>query len=253
MDQKELIKKIISKKEFSNLPESDVRMAFDSFDKPHLTDPEKIKLTRDLLRKMYTAFISQKLLSPKNKPEEWILNKHISTKERLPHYEELYEKLTKDNKSYTIIDLGAGTNGFSYKYFKNIKKYIAIEAVGQLVELTNNYYKKNKINANAIHESIFNLKEIKEIIAKEAAPKILFIFKTLDSLEMLKRNYSKELLKEITPLADKVIVSFATKSLISKKVFKVKRYWFYNFVEENFKILDDFELGNERYIIFKKK
>jgi len=97
-------------------------MAFDSFDKPHLTDPEKIKLTRDLLRKMYTAFISQKLLSPKNKPEEWILNKHISTKERLPHYEELYEKLTKDNKSYTIIDLGAGTKRIFLQIFQKYKK-----------------------------------------------------------------------------------------------------------------------------------
>ena len=86
MTEKELIQKIIQKKEFSKLPEKDVKLVFDSFNKPHLTDPEKIKLTRDLLRKMYTAFISNKLLSPKNKPTEWILNRHISTKERLPHY-----------------------------------------------------------------------------------------------------------------------------------------------------------------------
>ena len=115
----------------------------------------------------------------------------------------------------------------------------------------------------AIQESLFNLEKIKEIITsadvpykkgkKEKKSKTIFLFKTLDSLEMLKRDYSKKLLKEITPLVDKVIVSFATKSLISRKAFKVKRYWFYTFIEENFSILDEFELGTEKYIIFKKR
>jgi len=246
MNNEELIKKITLKKEFSQLPETDVKMVFNSFDKPHLTDPEKIKLTRDLLRKMYTAFISNKLLSPKDKPVEWILNRHISTKERLPHYEELYKRLNIKNN--TIIDLGAGINALSFEYLPKNTKYLAVEAVGQLVELSNSYKK-----GIAIQESLFNLKEIKEIIKKQKAPITLFIFKTLDSLEMLKRNYSKELLIEITPMVNKVIVSFATKSLISKKAFKVKRYWFYNFVKENFKVLNEFELGTEKYIVFSKK
>ena len=195
---------------------------------------------------MYTAFISNKLLSPKDKPAEWILNRHISTKERLPHYEELYKKLVKEND--TIIDLGAGINALAINFLPKNTNYIAVEAVGQLVELSNSY-KKNI----AIQESLFNLEKIKKIIFKQKSPKTLFIFKTLDSLEMLKRNYSKELLKEIVPMVEKVVVSFATKSLISKKAFKVKRYWFYNFVEENFKVLDEFELGTEKYIIFQKK
>ncbi|MCK5616889.1 hypothetical protein KAR91_84285 [Candidatus Pacearchaeota archaeon] len=246
MTKQELIEQITRKKEFSKLPKEDVEMVFDSFDKPHLTDPEKVKFTRDLLRKMYTAFISQKLLSPKNKPIEWILNRHISTKERLPHYEELYKKLVK--KGDTIIDLGAGINALSYEYLPKNTKYLAVEAVGQLVELSNSYKK-----GIAIQESLFNIEKIKDIIQKQSPPITLFIFKTIDSLEMLKRNYSKNLLKEIVPMVDKVVVSFATKSLISKKAFKVKRYWFYNFVEEHFKILDEFELGTEKYIIFRKK
>ena len=70
---------------------------------------------------------------------------------------------------------------------------------------------------------------------------------------MVEKNYSKKFLREIVPLADEVVVSFATRSLISGKKFKVKRYWFENFVEDNFEMLDDFVLCNERCLVFRKR
>ena len=294
MNKPELIKKIIQKKEFSQLPKRDVEIAFSHFEKRQTSDEEKIRLIRELLHKVFGAFTSQKLLSPKNKNEEWILRKHLSTRERLPYYSELYKKLLKDFNKFSIIDLGAGVNGFSYKFFVdamplprptpdpaqtfikkillprsrspaprspchcltlplNYPEYIAIESVGQLVELMNNYFKENKISGVAYHESLFNLKKIKKIILETKKPRIIFLFKVLDSLEMLERDYSKKLLKEIAPLADKIVVSFATRSMIKRKKFKVERHWILDFIKENFKVLDDFELGGERYICFEKK
>lgn len=251
MNKKELIKKITEKKEFSNLPKKDVELVLDKLNKKEYIDQEKIKQTRDLLRKVFSAFTSQKLLSPKDKNPEWILKKHISTKERFQFYKEVYNKLLKKEK--IIFDLGAGVNGFSYKYFPYKTKYIGVEAVGQLTDLMNTYFKKEKINAKAIHESLFNLEKIKSIIKKESEKenKIIFLFKTLDSLEMVERNYSKKLLQELTPLANKIVVSFATKSLIAKKKFKVNRNWIINFIKEKFNIIEDFEIGGERYIVFK--
>jgi hypothetical protein len=150
--------------------------------------------------------------------------------------------------------LGAGINGLSYKYFDKKIKYIGIEAVGQMVDLMNEYFLKKEIkNAKAIKETLFNYDKIYEIIQKEKGTKIVFLFKALDSLEMIERNSSKKLLEKIVPISDKVIVSFATRSLISKKPFKVKRFWFENFLKEkNWKIIEDFELGSERYVIFEK-
>ncbi len=285
--KKELIEKIMQKKEFSQLPKKDVELVFNKFDRQKIKsstsskqscdssmkekylDEEKVKLSRDLLRKMYTAFVSPKLLNIKDKDEEWFLKKHISTKERFEFYEELYEKLLKDFKGQiNLFDLGAGINGFSYKYFKNNVNYIAVEAVGQLVNLMNNYFEINKLTAKAIHESLFELEKIKKIVKKgttgvprkilgkdfykgQKGNSIIFLFKTLDSLEMLERDYSKKLLKELVPLVDKVVVSFATRSLVSRRKFNVKRDWIINFIKENFNILDDFELGNERYISFR--
>ncbi len=273
---KELFKKIISKKEFSQLPKKDILLAFEKFDKPFYSDEEKIKLTRNLLRKVYSAFTSKKILSLKNKSEEWILRKHLSTRERLPYYEEIYKRILKsfENKKLNIIDLGAGINGFSYKKMiksfsslyqtptsphkiisikneKNPINYTAIEAIGQLVELMNYYFKKENLkNAGAIHLSLFEIGKIKKIVSGLKRPRIIFLFKVLDSLEMLERDYSKKLLLQIAPLVDRIIISFATESMIKRKKFKVKRNWILNFVRDNFIVIDDFEFHGERFIVF---
>jgi hypothetical protein len=68
----------------------------------------------------------------------------------------------------------------------------------------------------------------------------------------MKRNYSKELLKELVSLVDKIVLSFATQSMARGDKFKAKRTWIVNFIKENFNVLDDFELGSERYIVFNK-
>jgi len=84
MDSK-IYEKIIAKKEFSNLPKKDVEKVYSLFNKEHLIDEEKIKKTRDMLRKVYFAFGSLKLLNTKiidKKGVDEILKKHISTRER---------------------------------------------------------------------------------------------------------------------------------------------------------------------------
>jgi len=224
----------MEKKEFSRIPKREVERVYEKFGKKQTSDEDKIKLTRSLLKKIFTSFMGRRIMNPKNKDARWFLLRHVSTRERFDSYLELYEKLLKifKEKEISVIDLGAGINGLSYKYFPKNKRvnYIGVEAVGQLVDLMNYYFKKNKIS--------------------KAKARIVFLFKVVDSLEMVERNYSKKFLKEIVPLVDLVVVSFATKSLISKKSFNVKRFWFENFVKENFNLNDDFVLGGERYFIF---
>ena len=257
MNNEEILEKVVSKREFSKIPKEDILLAYQKFERRQCSEEEKIRLTRDLLRKVYSAFTSGKLLTIKDKNEEWFLRKHLSTKERLGSYQELYNKLfgKLKEKSISLIDLGSGINGFSYKFFPpKIKiSYTGVEAVGQLVDLMNFYFEKNNLDARAIHKSLFNLEEIKTVIEKCEKPRIIFLFKVIDSLEMLEGDYSKKLLKEITPLCDRVIVSFATRSMIKKDRFKVNRKWILDFIKDNFELIEDFELSNERYVIFKNK
>ncbi|MFH1801746.1 MAG: hypothetical protein ABH804_02865 [archaeon] len=260
--EKFIYEKITKKKEFSDLPRKDVELAWKNFEKRQVGEEEKIRLTRDLLRKVFSVFASRKLFSLKNQEPEWILKKHISTKERminLNSYRELYSRILKnfENKKITIFDLGAGVNGFSYNFLKEVNKnidYIAIESIGQLVDLMNYYFKTRGIeSAHALHMSLFELEKLKKYLRQTKEKKILFLFKILDSLEMLEKDYSKKLLLEIAPLADKIVLSFATRSLIRKSRFRVSRNWIICFIRENFKITDEFELSGEKYILFENK
>ncbi|MCX6749493.1 MAG: hypothetical protein NTW17_01970 [Candidatus Pacearchaeota archaeon] len=252
----EIYEVITKKKEFSQLPRKDVEIAYSSFEKRQTSEEEKIRLTRGLLHKVFGAFLSRKLLGPKNKSFEWILRKHISTRERIEFYPEIYSGILKGlGKRISVIDLGAGVNGFSYNFFRKAGfdvSYSGVEAIGQLVELTNNYFEKEKINGRMLHLSLFDIEEIKKIIKKIEKPRVIFLFKVVDSLEMLSRDFSKKLISEISSLADRIVVSFATESMIKRKKFYAKRTWFLEFLKENYSILYDFELGKERYIVFKK-
>jgi len=249
-----ILEEIKSKREFSQLPDIDVELAYKQFEKRQASDEEKIKLTKELLRKIFSAFVSKKLLSLKEKEPEWILRKHISTNERLPYYEKLYKRIFGDCKKASVVDLGAGINGFSYEFFRKIKvnvNYTAIESVGQLTKLMNFYFEKNKLRAKAINLSLFELEKVRKIINEQEKPRFIFLFKTIDALESLERDYSKKLILETAPLVDKYIVSFPTSSLGGKEKFKANRKWIVDFIQENFKILDNFEMGNEKYIVLE--
>jgi len=252
----ELIKKIMEKKEFSELPIKEVEIALKKFEGKDLNEWQRFKLVRQFLRKVYSGFSSRKVFNKRDMDPEWYLKKHKSTRERFSNYKEVYEKCLKDFSKLSVIDLGAGLNGFSYSFFEKVGKkviYVSVEAIGQFVELMNYFFKKNKIPGKSYHFSLYDIKKVKELIKKQKKPKVVFLFKVIDSLEDVKRDYSKVFLEEIVPLVDRVVLSFATRSLGSRRKFNVNRNWIIKFIKERFKIEDDFEIGGERYIVFKVK
>lgn len=257
MNQAELIKKIIERKEYSGLPLKDVEIVFKSFDKKNLSDEEKIKKTRELLRKVFSSFSSQNLFTKKIIDPEYVLRKHKSTKERFDYYSETYEKIFENkNEMVTIFDLGSGVNGFSYCFMPKKTKYVAIEGIKQLVDLNNLYFQNQKIPGKVVHGSLFDLKLIERIIKENNGKKIIFMFKIIDSLEALKRDYSKELISFILEKLqdeDKIVLSYALKSMGKRSRFKASRSWIHEFINKNCDIIDEFEFGGEKYLIFTRK
>ena len=259
MDKKEIIEKIEQKKEFSQIPAADILKAFEQFDKDYFSDEEKVKKTRDFLRKVFSGFSGQKLLVFKDRPAEEVLRKHLSTRERFEHYKEIYPRLLKSfPEKISIVDLGCGVNGFSYEFFEKIGKntdYVGVEAVGQLVDLMNDFFKKKKLakKAKAVHASLFEIDKMKKLIGETKRPRVVFLFKVIDSIEKFERNYTKTLLREIVPLADKVVLSFATQSWARRRKFFANRKWLIDFIRENFSYTDDFEMAGERYLCFEEK
>jgi hypothetical protein len=266
MDKKELLNKIKEKKQFSEIKDLDIEKAFFKFEKQDLIESEKIKKTRKVLHEAFGSVLSKKLFSFKildKKSLKEILKKHVSTSERFEYYLEVYFRILKkynQEKNLSILDLGCGINGLSYKYFKKVLPetritYLGIESVGQLVDLNNEFFKKEKIkNFKVIHESLFNFDKIKKEIKTLKKPKIVFLFKIIDALENLEKNYSKKLiLNLLKDNFERVVVSFPEKSVSKKQTFKVKRNWFKDFLQEKeINIVDNFVLGGERYLVLGK-
>lgn len=254
MEKNEIIGKIIQKKQFSRIPMRDIEKVFEKFDNERYSDEEKIKFTRDLLRKTFSGFSGKKILVEKNKDADELLKRHLSTRERYPYYDEIYRRILRNlPKKICVIDLGAGINGLGYGFFSKAGKdvhYTGVEAIGQIVDIVNDYFEKNRITGEMVHVSLFELEKMKKLIKQTSKPRIIFLFKVIDSIEKIERDYTKTLLEEIVPFADRVVVSFATESWFRRKKFYANRRWFTDFVKERWRFTDDFEIGGERYLVF---
>ncbi len=257
MDKEELIDKIMEKANYSGLVRSDVEKILKLYERKDLSDEEIVKKVREFLRINYSGFSGKKIFRWTDKEAEEILKKHLSTRERYKNYDEVYGRiLRKLPKEFSVIDLGAGVNGFSYNYFKKYGKvnYLGIEAVGQLVNLTQNYFESEKLkSARAVHGSLFELEKVKKLIKEMPKPRVVFMFKVVDALEKVERDYTKRFLDEIMPLADRVVISFATESWFSRRKFYVQRNWLTDFIKERWQFTDDFNVGGERYLVVENR
>ena len=114
------------------------------------------------------------------------------------------------------------------------------------IKKINNHFKANKINGKAF---IFNL--IDDDLDKLPKVELCFMLKLLESLELIKRNISKELLKKIN--AKYFVVSFAKKALGKKVgIRKAGRSWFRRMLKElNYKY-EIFDYENEIVFLIEK-
>ncbi len=259
MDEKEIIRKIMKKKEYSQLPFVDVKRVLEKFQTKELSDSERVKLVRRFLMENYSSFGSRKILVKQNPKKEWVLKKHLSTRERFSSYKEIYERvlegLPKDKK-LSVVDLGCGVNGFSYEFFKEAGfrvGYVGVEAIGQFVKKTNAFFERKNIQGRVFHESLMNLEKVLHIVKKTKKPRVVFLLKVIDSLESLERNYSKKLILSLREDVERFVVSFPLKSMVKRDKIWAKRTWFLRFLKHNFKLLRDFEIAEERFLIFENK
>jgi len=171
-------------------------------------------------------------------------------------YEKFYEEIfSGDDGVRTIVDLGAGLNGFSYGYLKEVLgdvNYVAVEAAGQEVDHMNKYFFENKFSARAVAQDLFEIEEIKSLLNSEKKPRVVFLFQVVDALENLERDFSKKFILEIMSECEKIVLTLPTESLGGRKKFAVQRKWIMDFLEEHFVIERDFEMNGERIIVLSK-
>ncbi|MDD4878535.1 MAG: hypothetical protein PHO02_05875 [Candidatus Nanoarchaeia archaeon] len=261
MNRQALIDLIKQKKEFRDLDNSfvekmlDARLKGKKVEDLKPRDAEKMeKETRAYLREVYGAFLTpkffqrekflQKLKSLNDKEgHEKILGLHLSTRERLPYYEEIYQKIFEvTGEPSSILDLGCGLNPFSFP-FMNLKdiRYYAVELVKTDAEFIQRYFDKFKINGKAINMDLTQAENL-------PSADVCFMFKVIDTFEAIQWDVTAELMAKIK--AKWIIASFASKSLGGRKAINPeKRKWFEKLIAgRNYSV---FEVENEVFYIIK--
>jgi hypothetical protein len=301
--EKELIEDIRDKKELRTLDEDFIKNKLDAFfkDRHHEQSKERflkklessktykqftksreykflIKEIRAELRRVYGVFILEgyekrkKLLEQLKTAEseeerrelhDKLFLLHKSTKERMDHYEELYqtifdtvadldieEKSLDLHHKHVFMDLACGMNPLSSFLFKDkIRKYYASDISREDCEFLKDYFDTTDINAiifpaDLTDEKIFyKLEKIKVDVC--------FIFKTLDGLERVKRNISEDLLKSIS--TKYFAITFPTLSIGGHREIKEhRRLWLERLLDKLEWKYEKFTLGSELLYVVKK-
>ena len=235
------VAEVRKKREFSGLPDSIAERALG-------LSKGDVKDARKLLRKYFGVFLTNKVL----KGEGDLLKFHMSSRKR--DYEKFYSEIFAEGDFRSVIDLGCGANGFSYGYLPRGVCYVGVEAVGQLVENTNRYFRENGFGkACVVQGDLFDLDFVLSVLKNAGKPRVVFMFQVVDALENLEKNFSKRFILEISKECEKIVLSLSTESLGGRKKFAVRRKWILDFLEENFLVERDFEIFGERIIILKNK
>jgi len=220
-----------------------------------------VKEVRKEIGQVYGQFLTsdfkkrKKLLDECKTKEDALklLKLHKSTRERIDFYDEIFENIFSWYKPKQIADLACGLGPIAYSIIETklnySPKYFASDLGTKDMNFLNSFFKKFKIDAIAKPYDITNLSILEEQNFQKAD--LVFLFKALDSFEEIKKNISKELLEKIP--SKHIVVSFPTKSLVSKKNIKTnKRDWLVNFIEKQNWKLEQFKIDNELFFLINK-
>lgn len=268
----DVIKRIKKKRQLSKLDEELIRKEIDSLLLKDKKTRKKIKEAstykeierskevkqlvkdaRDRINKVYGVFqdkpaekedIKELEKDSSEKAHKRILEKHLSSKERLPFYHRFYKEIFSiTGKPKSILDIACGINPISL-YYMNLKdvKYTAIEFNSWEVNLVQQYFDMMNINGKA---------KVQDITKYQNFPKadMVFAFKIFDLLENRTVN------KIIRNLDCKhIIASFPTQTARGKPMKYPRRMTFERTLKKL--KLDDYsiiEFPNEIVYIIKKK
>jgi 16S rRNA (guanine(1405)-N(7))-methyltransferase len=211
---------------------------------------QAIKEVRARLRKAYGLFRKENIEIVEDYDNvEPILEKHSSTRERLPHYSELYQKIFSiTGKPSTILDLGCGINPLSIK-FMDLKdvSYYAYDISEKEVELINSFFKEEKVSGKA---SVMDVSKVK-LVAKLPKADVAFLFKITDILDQGKGHKKTEEVLIAAP-AKFVVISFPTLTMSGKPMNAPRRKWMEWLCERLGYPYEVLEFSNEIFYVIRR-
>ena len=98
---------------------------------------------------------------------------------------------------------------------------------------------------------MFDFNLVDESYTKLPKADVCFLFKTLESLEQVKRNISESIIRDLN--CDWIVVSFSKKSMSGKKIQKKGRSWFRGILKKLNLHCSIFDVGHEIFFVIKRK
>lgn len=238
---KDLVKKIRSR----------LRIVYGVFQ----TGKERDKL--ELLEILKQKLAKTKNLNVSKELHSELLKKHLSTKERQPHYPKFYKAIWKvTGKPRSIIDLGCGLNPLSFP-FMDLKKvdYYASELNFADVKFLNAYFDIMEdfgLYGKAVQQDLSKIAISPELFKVFPKSDIAFALKLFDSLKVFKKSKKVDgIIIEKIP-ATWVVASFPTKTIGQKSMSNVRRDWLEKLCSRKGWSFKKVMIGSEILYIIKK-
>lgn len=186
-----------------------------------------------------------------------LLRTHLSTKERMMFYDDIYSKIWSiTGKPRTLIDIGCGINPMSYP-FMGIKKldYYASELNFQDVRFLNSYFdimEKFGLDGKAIQQDLRDIATNPELFKAFPRCDVCFMFKLFDSVKVLGKNKRMEETAIEKAPAKYIVMSFATKTMGARSMSVTKRDWLEKICQRHKWDFEKFDVENEVFYVIKK-
>jgi 16S rRNA (guanine(1405)-N(7))-methyltransferase len=218
-----------------------------------------IKAIKNKLHQVYGAFLSKKDHArlyeylDRIKEEEdlreicsQILSLHISTKERISFYQELYDEIFSTiGVPESIIDIACGFNPFSIPWINKLINYLAYDIDSVIIDAINRFFQIIKYPGLAINQDVI-YNSVKD------NTDVAFAFKFLPIIEQIKRGHTQEFLKNLN--VKFIVVSFPLRSISGRKkgMFYHYQEMFKPILVEHFIFVKEIVMGNEMFYILRR-
>ncbi len=236
--EKKLVAIIKQKPELANLPDSFVEEQLRRYAQSHAKEMKMllqnynprsalfrkiVKVVRAALRRSIGLFEKARKIKLSGSLQEQVgqlLSTHSSTRERLPFYPQLMQKISEVIKPTTILDLGCGLHPLAIIFFPGkVEDYRAYDINERDVALINTFFRKMKVPGKA---AVADISKITEEQLPQAD--LAFLLKVTDIVDQGKGHKKTEELLKIIP-AKYVLVSFSTKTMSGRKMTAPRRRW----------------------------
>jgi len=269
MEIEDFVKILISKR---NLKYIDLGIAVEIFeDISDKNDIEKIKNIdkkdkefqkilkkyRKCFRELFESYYLKDIRDLENiKDPIEILKKSYPTANRLPFYKKIYEEIFFEDGKFNVLDLASGINPISLLFIKDkISFILATEISEKICKILREFFIREGIKGNCILLNIFRIEKYMEKILSFFDKEIdyIFLWQIVALIEKYKRNYTLKLLKNLK--GRYIVISFPRKSLSTRRLMGIAwKKWIKRTSNLlNLKIIKEFEIPSEYFIMLEKK